>query len=74
MSGAYPPGVTASNIDELSGASDYTGDPEDATNNESTFDEWNAWIEPSLDYDDEELLELYQDGKTPREVNGGCDE
>ena len=67
----YPPGVTASNIDELSGVSEYLGDPEDATNNESTFDEWNAWIEPSLDYDDEELLELYQDGKTPREVNGG---
>ncbi|MHA7813294.1 MAG: hypothetical protein ACX94C_07890 [Phycisphaerales bacterium] len=65
----YPFGVSASNIDALSGASEYTGDPEDATNNESTFEQWNEYIEPALDYDDEELLELYDEGKTPREVN-----
>lgn len=69
MAGDYPPGVSAYDIDAR--ASSYNGDPEDATNRESTFDEWNAFIEPSLDYDDEELMELYSDGKTPREVNGG---
>jgi hypothetical protein len=68
MAGDYPPGVTESMI----GADRFNGDPEDATHNDATFDEWNAWIEPSLDYDDEELMELYSDGKTPREVNGGA--
>jgi len=38
MAGDYPPGVTESMI----GADRFNGDPEDATHNDATFDEWNA--------------------------------
>lgn len=67
MAGDYPAGVTASNIDALSGASTYNGDPEDATCNESTYEQWAEWVGEWFGC--EELAEFYNDGYTPREVN-----
>ena len=73
MNSNYPPDVTGFEP-QIYGPKIDPGDPGDATCHDSTFDQWREFVEPSLDYDDEELLELYDDGKTPREVNGGRDE
>lgn len=66
MSGSYPPGVTGYDIDKHAPSS-FNGEPEDATCDESTFEQWVAYTDEW--FSGEQLAEFYNDGYTPRQVN-----